>query len=513
MTIMKKLSAIFVFTILGMMILGALSIRALDEAQMRFEYVAGNTLPSINKISEALRYREESRRQILMGLLVTQKEVYEKHMITAKSELDKMSRELAYYQSNLISDAKDEELIKQTLNNFNMYKDLMEKMTAIYESEGVDAAREMVSDQGELAKSSAALSKSFKDLLSYNYKIANDYATENNKQYKNTLWFLISIISIATLLVAFFAFTILNYLNKGLTGLQNTMKEIGDSLDLTQRVNLTKKDELGATADSVNTLVAKIRDVLSSVKDASQEVETASNEIALSNDDLSARTESQASSLEQTAASMNELSATVKHNVDNAKEANNFIGQVQAIVNNSNRELNSLKSSIDDISASSNKISEITSIIDGIAFQTNILALNAAVEAARAGEQGKGFAVVAGEVRSLSQRSSVAARDIRTLIEEAIENVKKGVVYAANVTTRMNEALVVVDETTQLINQVNHASTEQSYGIEQVNVAVTQMEGNIQQNAAMVEQMATAANSLSEQAGKLLGEVSAFKLA
>ncbi|WP_313017570.1 methyl-accepting chemotaxis protein, partial [Atlantibacter hermannii] len=127
-------------------------------------------------------------------------------------------------------------------------------------------------------------------------------------------------------------------------------------------------------------------------------------------------------------------------------------------------------------------------------------------------EQGKGFAVVAGEVRSLSQRSSVAAGDIRTLIEEAIQNVKKGVMYSANVTTRMNEALVVVDETTQLINQVNHSSTEQSYGIEQVNVAVTQMEGNIQQNAAMVEQMATAANSLSQQAGKLLGEVSAFRL-
>ncbi len=120
--------------------------------------------------------------------------------------------------------------------------------------------------------------------------------------------------------------------------------------------------------------------------------------------------------------------------------------------------------------------------------------------------------MVAGEVRSLSQRSSVAAGDIRTLIEEAIQNVKKGVMYSANVTTRMNEALVVVDETTQLINQVNHSSTEQSYGIEQVNVAVTQMEGNIQQNAAMVEQMATAANSLSQQAGKLLGEVSAFRL-
>ncbi|KIU35297.1 methyl-accepting chemotaxis protein [Atlantibacter hermannii] len=513
MTIMKKLSAIFIFTLLGMIILGALSIRALDEAQTRFEYIADKTLPSINKISEALRHREESRRQILMGLLVSQKEVYDKHIISAKSELDDLRRELAYYQSNLISDATDEKLITQTLHHFKVYEDKVKKMTTIYESEGVAAAREMVSDQGELAKTSALLSASFKELLSYNYKIATDYAAENNKQYNSTLWFLISIISISTLLVAFFAFTILNYLKKGLNGLQITMKDIGDSLDLTQRVNLTKKDELGATADSVNTLVAKIRDVLSSVKDASQQVDTASNEIALSNDDLSARTESQASSLEQTAASMNELSATVKHNVDNAKEANSFIGQVQTIVNNSNRELTALKSSIDDISASSNKISEITSIIDGIAFQTNILALNAAVEAARAGEQGKGFAVVAGEVRSLSQRSSVAARDIRTLIEEATENVKKGVVYAANVTTRMNEALVVVDETTQLINQVNHSSTEQSYGIEQVNVAVTQMEGNLQQNAAMVEQMATAANSLSEQASKLMAEVSAFKLA
>ncbi|WP_312311708.1 methyl-accepting chemotaxis protein [Atlantibacter sp.] len=513
MTILKKLSAIFIFTLVALITLGILSIRSLDQAQTRFEYVAGNTLGSINKISEVLRHREEARRQVLMSLLVSQKDIFEKHMANARVELGEAKKALDYYQANLISDERDGQLIKQTIANFNEYVGKVNKMVKMYDTDGLEAARGMVADGGEAANASVLVSANIKEMLLYNYKIATDYEAENNKQYKSTLWFLISIISIATLLVAFFAFTILNYLKKGLTGLQTTMKDIGDSLDLTQRVNLTKKDELGATADSVNTLVAKIRDVLSSVKDASQEVETASNEIALSNDDLSARTESQASSLEQTAASMNELSATVKHNVDNAKEANNFIGQVQTIVNNSNRELTSLKSSIDDISASSNKISEITSIIDGIAFQTNILALNAAVEAARAGEQGKGFAVVAGEVRSLSQRSSVAARDIRTLIEEAIENVKKGVVYAANVTTRMNEALVVVDETTQLINQVNHSSTEQSYGIEQVNVAVTQMEGNIQQNAAMVEQMATAANSLSEQAGKLLGEVSAFKLA
>ena len=255
-----------------------------------------------------------------------------------------------------------------------------------------------------------------------------------------------------------------------------------------------------------------IRGVLANVKDASKEVDTAANEIATSNNDLSSRTESQASSLEKTAANINEFSVTVKQNMDNAKQANTHIEQVQTIVNQSHRELSALKNSIDDISSSSNKISEITSIIDGIAFQTNILALNAAVEAARTGEQGKGFAVVAGEVRSLSQRSSSAAGDIRHLIEEAIKNVARGVDHAANDTVKMNEALAVVDETTQLINQVNHSSTEQSYGIEQVNVAVSQMEGNLQQNAFMVEQMAAAANSLSQLATKLPGEVSAFRL-
>ncbi|MGY5957919.1 methyl-accepting chemotaxis protein [Kosakonia sp. BK9b] len=512
MTILKKLTFVFSITFLAMLILGGLSIRALDQAQERFDYVIDNSLPSISKLSEAVQHREEARRQILMSLLNNDEAVFIKHMTQARDELNKTNEIFKYYRENLVSDSTDAELLKKTQDAFDDYRQKAESMVGVYHSEGVEAARKMVSDGGITANASVALSANLKEMLALNYNIAKRYAENNHQQYLNTFWLLLGTIIFLLALIAVFATSILSYLSKGLKSLQSSMGVISNSLDLTVKVDLTKNDELGATAASFNNLMDKIRAVLTSVKDASNEVDTAASEIAKSNDDLSSRTESQASSLEQTAASMNQLSATVKHNRDNAHEANTFIGRVQAMVNESHRELSALQKSIDDISASSAKISEITDIIDGIAFQTNILALNAAVEAARAGEQGKGFAVVAGEVRSLSQRSSVAARDIRGLIDEAIKNVGDGVSYAANVTTRMNEALGAVDETTVLINQVNNSSTEQSHGIDQVNIAVSQMEGNLQQNAAMVEEMATAANSLSHQAGKLLNDVNAFRL-
>ncbi|MGK9174043.1 MCP four helix bundle domain-containing protein [Yokenella regensburgei] len=512
MTVSKKLTLIFSFALLALLMLGIISINSLYQAQNRFEYIASNSLPSINQIGIITQNREEARRQILMGLLSNNKETFYKHLDTARQYLNKVQDGLNYYKDHLITDDKDAQGIDATNKLFQVYLEKVNKTVNIYETQGSDAASMMVADEGETAVASVALSNNIKQLLSYNYEIATNFAAENNKQYSSTLWLLIGIISAAIVLTALSSFSILKYIKKSLHTLQESMKHISEHLDMTQRVNLTKKDELGATANNFNTLLEKLQDVLSGVKAASKEVDSAASEIALSNDDLSSRTESQASSLEETAASMNQLSATVKRNLDNAKEANNFISNVQTIVNDSNRELSSLQNSINDISASSNKIAEITNIIDGIAFQTNILALNAAVEAARAGEQGKGFAVVAGEVRSLSQRSSVAARDIRTLIEEAIHNVGKGVESAANVTARMDQTLSAVNETTQLINQVNHSSKEQSYGIDQVNIAVNNMEGNLQQNAAMVEQMASAANSLSQQAGKLLSGVSSFKL-
>ncbi|MEN3754086.1 methyl-accepting chemotaxis protein [Mangrovibacter sp. SLW1] len=281
-------------------------------------------------------------------------------------------------------------------------------------------------------------------------------------------------------------------------------------LDLTQVATVRRKDEIGLAALSFNTLVGKMAQVLSQVKSSSRLVDTAAHEIAVSNDDLSSRTEAQAASLEETAASMNQLSATVQNNVEITRNADQLMHKVHKLVHNTSSELGGLKGTIDDIAVSSSRISEITAIIEGIAFQTNILALNAAVEAARAGEHGKGFAVVAGEVRTLSQRSSGAARDIKVLIDAALQKVTLGVKYTQQVSDKMVEATSAVSETKDLINQVSHSSTEQSHGISQVNIAVNQMEGVLQQNAAMVEQMAAAANSLRGQAGELLADVDVF---
>ena len=503
MTILKKLTLIFIFSIVIMITLGGLSLKALNNAQDRFEYVTTNSMPSISKLSEALLHREEARRQILMSLLVNDKEVFEKHIATATSELNKVQSILNEYQSKLVSDQHDGELIKKTIRTFEEYKAKVADMKNVYEKDGLDAARLLVSDGGATAIASVALSAAIQEMLEYNYKIAVNYAEDNHNQYHETVWFLSIIIISAVAVITLFSWQILTYLKKGLRTLQESMATISETLNLTLRLNIDKNDELGMTAKSFNGLVEKIRGALASVKDASKEVDTAANEIAMSNDDLSSRTESQASSLEETAASMNELSVTVSHNMDNAKQANAFIGQVQSIVNESHQELGALKGSIDDISLSSSKIAEITSIIDGIAFQTNILALNAAVEAARAGEQGKGFAVVAGEVRHLASRSASAANDIRKLIDASADKVQSGSdqVHAAGRT--MDDIVAQVQNVTQLIAQISHSTLEQSDGLSSLTRAVNELSNITQKNAELVEESAQISAMVKHRAGRL----------
>jgi methyl-accepting chemotaxis protein len=282
--------------------------------------------------------------------------------------------------------------------------------------------------------------------------------------------------------------------------------------NLTQQMSGDFKGTFGKLKDDANSTIAQLTDIVGQIKQASDLIGTAAGEIAAGNNDLSARTEQQAASLEETASSMEELTSTVKQNAENARQANQLAIGASDIAVKGGKVVSEVVTTMSAINDSSKKIVDIISVIDGIAFQTNILALNAAVEAARAGEQGRGFAVVAAEVRSLAQRSAAAAKEIKSLIGDSVEKVGNGSKLVEQAGKTMDEIVTSVKRVTDIMAEITAASQEQSQGIEQVNQTITQMDEVTQQNAALVEEATASARALEEQAGGLAQSVSRFNL-
>jgi methyl-accepting chemotaxis protein len=288
-------------------------------------------------------------------------------------------------------------------------------------------------------------------------------------------------------------------------------KHVADG-DLTSRIEVTSGDETGQLLQALKDMNESLSRIVGEVRSTTDSISTASREIAAGNTDLSSRTEQQASSLEETASSMEELTSTVKQNAENAKQANQLAANASDIAVKGGYAVNDVVQTMGSISASSKKIMDIISVIEGIAFQTNILALNAAVEAARAGEQGRGFAVVAAEVRNLAQRSAAAAKEITALISDSVDKVEIGSKQVDQAGATMNEIVQAVKRVTDIMSEITAASSEQSAGIEQVNQAIVQMDETTQQNAALVEEATAAAEAMQQQAIKLYEEVSTFKV-
>ncbi len=282
--------------------------------------------------------------------------------------------------------------------------------------------------------------------------------------------------------------------------------------DLSSEIAAASTDETGQLLQALKEMNASLLRIVGRVRSGTAEIAVAAREIASGNLDLSSRTEEQASSLEQTAASMEELTATVRQNADHARQANQLASSASEIAQQGGAVVERVVATMAAIDASAKKIVEITGVIDGIAFQTNILALNAAVEAARAGEQGRGFAVVAGEVRNLAQRSAAAAREIKTLIGNSVEQVEDGNLLARQAGSTMANVVESVKRVTAIMAAISTASLEQSAGIEQVNQAIGQMDAVTQQNAALVEQAAAAADSLQRESAELERVVGIFRL-
>ena len=334
---------------------------------------------------------------------------------------------------------------------------------------------------------------------------------ESRAAYQSARWLVWSLVIVAMLIGTLCAWLITRSVVRPLQEAVTIAQTVAAG-DLSSRIEVRSSDETGQLLQALKNMNGALVNIVNEVRNGTETIASASQQIASGNADLSSRTESQAGSLEETASSMEELTSTVKQNADNARQANQLAVSASEVAVKGGAVVSEVVETMGSINESARKIVDIISVIDGIAFQTNILALNAAVEAARAGEQGRGFAVVASEVRSLAQRSAQAAKEIKTLIDNSVAKVDAGSKLVDQAGTTMQEVVESIRRVTDIMGEISAASQEQTAGIEQVQQAVTQMDETTQQNAALVEEAAAAAESLREQAGKLTQVVSVFKL-
>jgi methyl-accepting chemotaxis protein len=427
-----------------------------------------------------------------------------------------MAKEQAGFEQNrqayakMISSDEERKLYESFSADWKRYMDIHAQVVGLSRKNENDAARKLL--EGDSQKLFDSSGDFLDKLIEINAKGAAQAGVNAQSAYGSARVSLISVALLGLAIAIAAALWLIRSITKPLTVAVDAIQRVADG-DLSQRIESHSTDETGLLLSALQSMQESLVVVVSNVRQGSDSVATASAEIAQGNSDLSGRTEQQASALEETAASMEQLSSTVKHNADNARQANQLAVSASTVAMEGGEVVGQVVDTMKVINDSSKKIADIISVIDGIAFQTNILALNAAVEAARAGEQGRGFAVVASEVRSLAQRSATAAKEIKILIDNSVSQVDQGTTLVTKAGNTMAEVVNAIRRVTDIIGEVSAASTEQSQGVAQVGDAITQMDQVTQQNAALVEESAAAAGSLNSQAQLLLQSVAAFKLA
>ncbi|MES2102665.1 MAG: methyl-accepting chemotaxis protein [Pseudomonadota bacterium] len=508
MKIGSKLMTSFIVMMALTVLLGVFSIDKLVQVNQASTDIATNWLPSIRAGLQMQSSLGRFRISELQHILSTE----EADLAAAEKAMDTRLGSFKTIQGNyekLLSEPEEKRIYPEFQKTLDAYLATNKKILEMSRAGKKDEARAMFKTE------SNQLFRQVNEQLDQLVKINDDGSTAADKGadliYGAARTWIIVLLIACVVIGLVLAVVIARIISRPLVAAVEISERVARG-DLTADIHTGGKDETGQMMSALKAMNDSLLQIVSEVRSGTDTIATASSQIAAGNLDLSSRTEEQASSLEETASAMEELTSTVKQNADNARQANQLASSASQIAVQGGEVVGQVIRTMSSINESSRKIVDIISVIDGIAFQTNILALNAAVEAARAGEQGRGFAVVATEVRTLAQRSAAAAKEIKLLIDDAVGNVSAGSKLVDQAGATMKQVVDSVRQVTDIVSEISAASSEQSTGIEQVNQAIAQMDEVTQQNAALVEEAAAAAQSMEEQAAKLAQAVSVFKL-
>ncbi|MGX7000312.1 methyl-accepting chemotaxis protein [Caballeronia sp. KNU42] len=468
---------------------------------------SGNTVP-IADLSE-VRAAQLNVRLLLRRIQVFHDPAKTAEFATAiHRQFEKFNASWNHYYPDGVSSDKEREIADLIRSTLPQFTSLTDEALAAAGAGNFDAASSAID---QIVKVAETMNDALDQDAALNLAQARQFVDDGQSTFTTILWAAIALLGAGVIVALGASIYLLRAISKPLNKAVEVANNIASG-KLENQVVVDSGGEFGQLLEALGKMDHQLSDTVRGIMTSTESVAVASREIASGNTDLSARTEEQAASLEETAASMTQLTETVKQNADNARQANALAANATDMADTGNDSVQAMVGTIGQISSSSSKISDITSVIEGIAFQTNILALNAAVEAARAGEQGRGFAVVASEVRSLAQRCATAAKEIKELISSSVTTIQDGAKQAAEVSATMGQVKQAIKQVSDIVGEIAAASEEQSRGIEQVNQAVGQMDEVTQQNAALVEQAAAAAQSLEEQATRLAEAVSVFRI-